>query len=309
MDGVLNVDKPAGPTSHDIVAAVRRAAGVKRVGHGGTLDPMATGVLIVCLGQATRIVEYLTDWRKSYRATAVLGVETDTEDATGEVVGGSDCRGITLADVEAVIPRFVGSIMQVPPMVSAVHHEGRRLYDLARKGEVVERPARPVEVFSMDVVSFQPGEQASLVLDIVCSSGTYVRTLCKDIGRVLGCGAHMAGLRRTAVGPLRVEGAVTMATIEAKAHSGSLEDILIPVDEVLREMPSVTVTTQDAVRIAQGTVLPAECVIGNGLPAAGTPIRIRDSDGVLVGVGILRDGASGLELKPEKIFVSGRVAA
>ena len=209
MDGILSVDKPAGPTSHDIVARIRRITGVKRVGHAGTLDPMATGVLIVCLGDARRIVEYLADWRKSYRATAILGVETDTEDASGEVVGGSDCSRVARSDVDAVIPRFVGRIMQVPPMVSAVHHEGRRLYDLAREGRTVERSPRPVEVLSINIVSFEPGERACLVLDVVCSGGTYIRTLCMDIGRALGCGAHMSSLVRTAVGPFRVADAVT----------------------------------------------------------------------------------------------------
>lgn len=300
MDQVLNVNKPSGPTSHDIVARIRRVTGVKRVGHAGTLDPLATGVLVVCLGKATRVIEYMSDWRKTYRAEAVLGAETDTEDASGRVVREGDCPHVTRADVEAVIPRFVGRITQVPPMVSALHHEGHRLYDLARAGKVVERAPRPVEVYSLNLVSFQPGDRPSFVLDVECSGGTYIRTLCADIGRALGCGAFMSSLVRTAVGPFHIEDAVTLEAIEEKAASGGLKEILHPIDEVLSDMPAITVSREDAARIVNGGVLPAD-----GVPASiGVPTRVHDPEGRLLAIGVLRRARDGgIELKPEKVLV------
>lgn len=301
MDGVLNVNKPCGPTSHDVVALIRRVARVKRVGHGGTLDPLATGVLIVCLGSATRIIEYLGDWHKKYRATAVLGIETDSEDVTGAVIRESDSSEVTREMIEAVLSRFVGEIMQTPPMVSAVHHEGRRLYDLAREGKVVEREPRPVEVYSLDLVGFEPGKNASLTFDVECASGTYVRTLCADIGRALGCGAHMSALVRTAVGRFRVEDAVSLEVIEQRAEQGTLAEVLHPMDEVLEDMPSVQLSPDDAERIANGIVLPAERLSVSQAP--GAPLRIHDPDGRLIAIGILRQADHGLELKPEKVFV------
>jgi len=300
MDGVLNVNKPCGPTSHDVVALIRRVARVKRVGHAGTLDPLATGVLIVCLGSATRIIEYLGDWRKKYRATAVLGIETDTEDATGQVTREADCSKVTREMIENVVPRFTGEIMQIPPMVSAVHHEGRRLYDLAREGKVVEREPRPVEVYSLDLVGFEPGKNASFTFDVECSSGTYVRTLCSDIGRALGCGAHMSALARTAVGRFRVEDAVSLEVIEQKAAEVALVELLHSMDEVLDDMPSVEVSRDDAERIANGVVLPAERLSLSQAP--GAPLRVHDPDGRLIAIGILRQADYGLELKPEKVF-------
>lgn len=303
MDGVLNVNKPSGPTSHDVVARIRHAAGVKRVGHAGTLDPLATGVLIVCLGNATRIVEYLRDWRKKYRATAVLGVETDTEDATGAVTRESDASEVTREMIEEAKPRFVGTIMQIPPMVSAVHHEGRRLYDLAREGKVVEREPRPVEVYSLTLVGFEPGKNASFAFDVECSSGTYVRTLCADIGRALGCGAHMSSLVRTAVGRFRVEDAVSLEAAEQKAAENTLAELLHSMDEVLDDMPSVQLSSDDAERIANGVVLSAERLSAcGGLPSPGAPLRVQDPDGRLIAIGILRQADYGLELKPEKVF-------
>jgi len=299
MDGILNVNKSSGPTSHDVVAMVRKVAGVKRVGHAGTLDPIASGVLLVCLGRATRIAECLTDWRKSYRATALFGAETDTEDVTGEVTRETDCSHLTRRDIENVLPQFTGEIFQTPPMVSAVHHEGRRLYELARAGQVVERQPRPVAVYSFNLLDFTPGNRPTAVLDIECSKGTYIRTLCADIGKTLDCGAYMSALVRTAVGRFKVEDAVSIETIEQSATQ--LEESLIPIDKALSDMPEVNVTEEGAVRIANGVMLPVEALSKAELPQVGIPVRIK-SPGGLIAIGRLCLAHGRVMLKPDKVF-------
>jgi tRNA pseudouridine55 synthase len=304
MDGVLNINKPTGPTSHDVVAITRRATGIKRIGHTGTLDPLASGVLVVCIGNATRVIEYMSDWQKSYRAVAVLGAETDSEDITGEVISESDCSHVTREDLDAVLPRFIGHILQVPPMVSAVKHKGRRLYELARKGEVVERAPRPVEIYSLRVIDFQPGEKASFTMDVTCSGGTYIRTLCADIGKALGCGAYMSSLVRTGVGPFRVEDAVTLEQVDRCASEGRLQEILRPMDEVLVDMLIVAVSHQDEALVTNGVILPEGRFESRGsMPSVAEHVRIHSQDGRLIAIGVLRSGPCGeLELKPEKVF-------
>lgn len=301
MHGVLNVNKPSGPTSHDVVAFIRRIAGTKRVGHAGTLDPLASGVLLVCLGQATRIVEYLVDWPKSYRATAVFGVETDTEDSTGAITRETDASYVTRDLIEGVLPRFIGRIQQVPPMASAVHHEGKRLYELARKGQVVEREAREVDIYSIRLVDFRPGTRPVALLDVDCSKGTYIRTLCADIGSALDCGGHMSALVRTAIGRFRVEDALTMDAIEALAVEGRFAECLHSIDEVLSDMPAADLTPAQAEKVSHGTEVPAVQV--PDLPAPGSPIRLRDQDGRLLGIGVVRVRDGIPTLKPDKMFV------
>jgi tRNA pseudouridine55 synthase len=299
MDGILIVDKPLGPTSFDVVARVRRAAGQKRVGHAGTLDPNASGVLVVCLGNATRIVEYLMNGRKGYRATAVFGIETDSEDATGQVVQTRDASHVTREMVERVLPKFTGRIMQIPPMVSAVHHNGERLYDLARKGQVVEREPRPVEIDRIDLIDFQPGANPVLTLDVECSKGTYIRTLCADIGRELGCGGHMSALVRTHVGEFRMEDAVSLEVIENMGAAGRLSELLRSADDALGEMPSVDVPSADVLRVLNGVTL---SYAGVELPK-GAAVRMHGPGGEFLAIGyVLESGESGTAVKPEKVF-------
>jgi tRNA pseudouridine55 synthase len=304
MDGVLNVNKHSGPTSHDIVERVRRATREKRVGHAGTLDPAASGVLLVCLGSATRITQYLMDLPKSYRAEAVFGVETDTEDATGSVIREDDCSHLTPDMILEVLPRFTGEIMQVPPMVSAVRHEGRKLYELARAGRVVERAPRPVVVYFLHLVEFQAGPRPKAVLDVQCSRGTYVRTLCADLGRDLGCGGHMASLVRTAVGAFRIKDAVPIEAVEERAARGELAEVLHSLDEALEGMPSVSVSAEDAARVANGMLLPASQLAGS-LPPADTLVRVRGPGDRLLAIGKVCSRPDGTTvLKPEKVFAS-----
>ncbi|MHB0913407.1 MAG: tRNA pseudouridine(55) synthase TruB [Armatimonadota bacterium] len=286
MDGILVVNKPAGPTSHDVVAKVRRVFHQKRVGHAGTLDPPASGVLVVCLGAATRLVEYLMELPKRYRAVAVFGVETESEDATGNVIREIDCSHITEGDLAAVLPRFTGEIEQVPPMVSAVHHEGKRLYELARAGKTVERTPRKVHIYSLTMSNFTPGEHPSVELDVECSKGTYIRTLCADIGQALGCGAHMSKLVRTAVGNFTLEDAVSLEDLEG----GNPERFLRPMDEAVSHLPVVRVGADEAERLANGVAVPGE---GEGL------VRVY-ADG-FIAIGMVSAGM----IRPEKVFARG----
>lgn len=305
MDGILNVDKSSGPTSHDVVARLRKALRMKRIGHAGTLDPSASGVLVVCVGNATRIAEYLVDWRKAYQAEAVFGAETDSQDESGSVLRETDCSHLTRESVEAVLARFVGRIQQVPPMLSAVHHKGRRLYELARAGEVVERAPRSVAVYSLRLADFNPGVRSRAVLDVECSKGTYIRTLCADIGRALDCGGYMSSLVRTAVGRFGLADAVTVETVEEKASAGRLGDILHPIDEVLEEMPSAKVSDADAHRVANGVAVPTAGLLeADGDLAEDAPVRIHGADGRLLAIARLFClPGGGMAVKPEKVFV------
>ena len=239
MNGFLIVNKPTGRTSSDAVVFVRkRLPRGTPVGHGGTLDPGASGVLPVCVGAATRLFDYIVDKQKVYVARLRLGVETDTQDATGQVVAE---RPVTAgeAEVRAVIPAFVGDILQVPPMYSALKRDGQRLYKLARRGESVELEPRPCRVDAIDYLGYE-GDDTHL-LRIQCGKGVYIRTLCHDIGRALGCGGHMLTLERTRAGIFTSEDALDLGTIDALAQAGKLGDALLPLDAPLGHLPAVHV--------------------------------------------------------------------
>lgn len=205
LSGVLLVDKPAGPTSHDIVDAIRAKFGITKAGHGGTLDPQATGLLIVLLASGTRLSEKFIGSDKEYEGIMRLGVSTDTQDAQGIIISEHDPSGITHKMVEEAMARFKGDVMQMPPMTSAIKVDGKPLYKSARKGKVVERSARLIHIYSFDITSFNPPDVS---FKMRCSKGTYVRTVCADVGEILGCGAHLASLHRVTSGSLRVEDAI-----------------------------------------------------------------------------------------------------
>jgi tRNA pseudouridine55 synthase len=241
--GVAVVDKPAGVTSHDVVAMLRRRLGERQVGHAGTLDPDATGVLVVGVGMATRLLRFVTDSRKRYTGEVVLGVETDTLDAAGRVVARHDMSGVTLDQARrAATEHLTGDILQVPPMVSALKVDGRRLHELAREGIEVDRPPRPVTVYRFDVSDAGTGV---LAIDVECSSGTYVRTLAADLGRLLGGGAHLRNLRRTAVGSFGLDEAAPPDTCE-----------LLPVEAAVRSLARVDIDDATAALVGNGRVLP-----------------------------------------------------
>lgn len=231
MSGILLVDKPAGWTSHDVVGRLRRMTGQRRIGHSGTLDPMATGLLVVFLGRATRAVEFAEGHDKAYTALLRPGVVTDTLDTTGAVLATSPERP-TLSELEAALGAFRGEIEQLPPMYSALKHNGKKLYEIARAGGEVERKPRPVTIYRLECTGERDGD---FVLEVECSKGTYIRTLCDDIGRALGCGACMSGLRRTRAGGFDVRDALTIEEIERRGA----ENCLMPVDALFAGRPVV----------------------------------------------------------------------
>jgi tRNA pseudouridine55 synthase len=252
------VDKPAGPTSHDVVARIRRTAGHSRVGHTGTLDPAATGVLVCCLGRATKLVRFLQAGTKTYAARIRLGVATDTQDADGVELARHDASHLDEATVCAALRAFQGEIEQVPPMVSALKVDGQRLHELARRGETVVREARRVEVSSLVIDRFVPGPVAEVEVLLTCSAGTYVRTIAHDLGAALGVGGSLASLRRVANGPFTVEECVALATIEGTDVAGLQALGIEPLDAVQRTLEVVELGDPDvARRLAQGQALPA----------------------------------------------------
>lgn len=266
-DGLVVVDKPAGWTSHDVVAKSRGLLGTRRVGHSGTLDPDATGVLLLGVGRVTRLLRHLTALPKTYTAEIVLGVETDTLDASGTVTATHDMSDVSFDRIEAAAAALTGDIVQIPPMVSAVKIDGTRLHVLARAGVEVDRPARPVTVYRFDVA---PTSDPSVVAcEVECSSGTYVRTLAADMGRALGGGAHLRALRRTAIGSFTVAEAVPLERIGP--------DIVLSPSEAMRDLPAVVVDEPERVVVGHGRPLPRdERFVGEG------PWAVLDASGALL---------------------------
>lgn len=258
VHGVLNINKPAGMTSHDVVDAVRKILGVRRVGHTGTLDPQATGVLPLCVGRATRIAQFLTQADKEYLMTLRLGVTTDTLDAAGKETGRVEDIRVRREDLLAILPRFVGEIQQVPPIFSAKKYRGERLYRLARRGEKVERPPVAVRVHGLELLEFTP---PFVRLRATCSKGTYARSLCDDIGRALGCGGHLHALTRTRSGRFSLDGILTLEALEAQVREGRLPEVLIPIADALAHLPAVRVAPEAGRLILHGGAVAAALVV------------------------------------------------
>jgi tRNA pseudouridine55 synthase len=255
IDGVLVCDKPAGVTSHDVVARVRRLAGQRRVGHGGTLDPPATGVLVVALGRATRLLPYLPLEPKRYLAGIAFGAETDTLDATGTVVATAGTAGVDRKSLERALAGFLGPQRQVPPMVSAVKVGGERLYAKARRGETVEREPRPVTIHELELRELTGGDQPLATVAVTCSGGTYVRSLAADLGRALGTLAHLACLRRTAVGSFAEADARAVDELRAMAETGRLGEAVIDPAIAVAALGVRPLSDREAVALASGQTL------------------------------------------------------
>ena len=256
MDGIINVYKEKGFTSHDVVAKLRGILHQKKIGHTGTLDPEATGVLPVCLGKATKVCELLTDKDKSYRAVCQLGVETDTQDMTGEVLKRSDYSQITKEQLEECIMSFQGDIMQVPPMYSALKVNGKKLYELAREGKTIERKPRPVKIHEITLVDSDL-KKGQFTVDVTCSKGTYIRTLCHDIGQKLGCLAAMESLLRTRVSVFAVEEAYTLSQIQDMMQEGEekLLQVVYQVDSLFPSYPKLQIRDEFAAKLSNGNPL------------------------------------------------------
>jgi tRNA pseudouridine55 synthase len=305
LDGIVVVAKPAGPTSHDIVALVRKLAATKRVGHGGTLDPFAAGVLPIFLGHATRVVEYHLGDRKAYRATVCFGASSTTDDLEGELTPAAGGTAPTREEVDAALPGLTGPISQRPPAYSAIKVGGRRAYAMARAGETVLLAPREVTIHSLDVVSWDGSdpERPIAILDVACSAGTYIRSLGRDLGEMVGSAAYLGALTRTASGPFALDDAVgldALRTAAAESPAGLLP-YLRPLDTGLDALPVVTLTDDETTAISRGQfVRPAA-----GLPHAAEHYRLRDASGRLVAIAT----ATGGRLAPDKVFVTPSAAA
>jgi len=313
MDGVLVIAKPAGPTSHDVVALVRRLAATKRVGHGGTLDPFASGVLPLFLGRATRLVEYHLGDRKGYRATVCFGASATTDDLEGELTP-TDAPAPTRAGVEAALLTFLGPISQRPPAYSAIKVAGRRAYAMARAGEHVELASRDVTIHSLELLEWDDSDpdRPIAVVDVECSAGTYIRALARDLGEAVGGAAYLGALVRTASGPFRLDDAVSLERAREAAGDGAdeLAALLLPVDAGLDALPELVVSDEEVQAIARGQFVRPKTVVstaGSTAIAAAAidgPIRIRDGAGRLVAIATLTDG----RLAPDKVLIDSAAA-
>ncbi|MEW6657576.1 MAG: tRNA pseudouridine(55) synthase TruB [Thermodesulfobacteriota bacterium] len=290
--GILLIDKPAGPSSFEAVRRVKRAVKVRKAGHAGTLDPFATGLLLLCLGEATKLVPFLMPEPKTYRASVKLGEETDTQDPTGRVIARSEKLPEPQQIYEAAA-RFLGEIEQIPPMYSALHHQGERLYKKARRGETVAVKPRKVTIYELTV---QELALPLVTLEVTCSQGTYIRTLAADLGRTLGCGGHLAALRRLQVGPFRVEQALTLEAMEEMAGE-ELASRIIPLAECLPGFRALAVGPEDAAHLRHGRTLPWP---GNHL-GQGERVRVL-AGGDLLAVAAVRAETGRLVLAPERVF-------
>jgi tRNA pseudouridine55 synthase len=272
--GVLNIDKPGGMTSHDVVNRMRRLTGIRRIGHTGTLDPLATGVLLLCIGRATRLSEYLIGQDKRYEATIRLGQETNTYDTEGEIVAEKPIM-VDEEAIQAVLSQFRGPISQIPPMFSAVKKDGQPLYKLARQGVEIERPSREVTIYQLALLGWTP---PALHLDITCSSGTYIRSLAHDLGQLLDCGGHITALRRTAVGHFLIDQAAPLEEITTESWLDKLQ----PADTAVAHLPAVQFSNEDAAGLQLGRRIP------KAADAAQTPsaplARAYNKDGLFIGL-------------------------
>lgn len=300
IDGILILDKPAGLTSNKALQRVKHLFNASKAGHTGSLDPLATGVLPLCFGEATKLSQYLLDADKVYDSTFSLGVATTTGDAEGEERSRADAGDITREQVESAIAPFRGSIEQVPSMYSAIKHDGRPLYELARQGIEVPRKARRITVYSYDVVAYRPGVAAEVDVRVRCSKGTYIRSLAEDLGESLGCGAHVSRLRRVQSGPFTLEDAVGLPALESLHGGGdgaALDHLLLPSQLALAEMPQLTLSEAAGFYLRQG-----QAVLVPNAPCDGM-VRCSLQDGEFLGIGeILDDG----RVAPRRLMVTTR---
>ncbi len=290
ISGVLVVDKPVGKTSHDVVQFIRKGTGLRRIGHTGTLDPRASGVLVCLVGPAVRLNEYLQTDYKRYEASFVLGAVSDTYDGDGLIQPGGDASGISEEQVLEAIKHFTGEIEQTPPAYSAIKINGQKAYDLARKGKSVQLPSRKVTVFSFDLIEYNPPE---IAVDIYCSSGTYIRSIAHEMGKVLGPGAYLNGLRRTVSGRFSLRDAITLPDLQTCFTEGTWYQHLIPAAESLPDMPEVLLTLESEADIHNGRRIPAEPgapALAKGVSELGELIALLEFDPETV------------EWKPKKVF-------
>ncbi len=302
VDGILILNKPQGITSNDALQQVKYLFYAAKAGHTGSLDPLATGILPICLGEATKFTQFLLEADKTYQSTFCLGMATETGDSDGEMVSTTDASALTQAQLEQAIEAFRGEIKQIPSMYSALKHKGQPLYKLARQGITVEREARDATIYSYEILAFRPGEKAELDVEISCSKGTYIRTLAEDLGKAVGCGAHVTRLHRTVAGPFREEESITLPQLEALREGKRGEDLdflLKPLDAAVSDAIAVELTESMAWYFRQGQAVMSPEVYRQS--EEGDIVRIFHTDGGFMGVGeVLDDG----RVKPRRLVAS-----
>jgi tRNA pseudouridine55 synthase len=294
LDGILNINKPSGKTSFGVVALIKRLTGERHTGHAGTLDPDASGVLPICLGKATRVVEFLMDSKKTYLAEIELGKATDTFDGSGKVVKQGDTLDISINKVKQALKRFQGNIEQTPPMYSALKHQGQPLYQLARSGISVERKSRMVKIYRLDLLSWQ---MPIMALEVECSKGTYIRALANDLGEVLGCGAYLKNLKRTRYGVFDIDDAISLEQLEVAIKKGDWQKYLHPIDIVLQDMSALTVDENGESSIKTGSLL--KNLTQNNVK--GKYCRAYSQDGRFLAI-LTREKDSGI-WRPKKVLI------
>jgi len=295
MDGILNVNKSLGITSYQVVATIKRLSGMRKLGHAGTLDPAASGVLPVCLGRATRAIEYFLDLHKTYLAEIELGIATDSYDSDGQIIGQNDISAITSEGITQALGAFSGTIMQTPPMFSALKHRGTPLYRLARAGITVDRPSRPAQIYRIELKGYEP---PTLTLEVECGRGTYIRAIAHDLGEMLGCGGTLKNLTRLQYGPFGIKEAVTLPTLEDAFRKATIDKYLNTVDFAMAHIPRVTVNEEIASRLRYGEPLDVRVVAG--APAGTTRLRVYSPDGQFLGIWELDPETNGYRAK--KVF-------
>ena len=310
MNGILNINKPSGMTSHDVVYKIRRVLNEKKVGHTGTLDPDATGVLVICLGKATKIIQFLEDVDKCYEGTITLGIMTDTLDASGNVINIADTSDINLEQIKQVCETFVGEIEQIPPMVSALKVNGKRLYNIARQGKTIDRKPRRVQIYEFEVKELYYNKEPKFGLQnsfakfdfrVRCSKGTYIRALAEDVGNAIGCGAHLSRLVRTQSGIFNIKDSLSLEKIQSSPQYAI--SAMYTIDEVLSFMPKITIGNHDIMRFINGAIVDLSNKLVHEPTQTGNFVRTYDSSDKLLGIGklIITDERSVI-IKPIKML-------
>ncbi|HAW59927.1 MAG TPA: tRNA pseudouridine(55) synthase TruB [Actinobacteria bacterium] len=301
MNGILIVNKPKGMTSHDVIQRIRRLTGSRRVGHAGTLDPLATGVLVICLGKATRLAQFLQSDSKEYVAEMTLGIETDTQDGTGRVLSRKPCS-VEEREIINALKDFKGPTWQIPPMTSAIKHKGKPLYKLARKGIEVERRPRLVDIYKLELLEVKADDYPRASIRVGCSKGTYIRTLCADVGKALGCGAHMSNLTRTRAGKFEIREAFGLEELSKITEERSLNKILIPMNKAL-SYPVIVIKESFVQKILNGAPLREEMIEPKYTLDEGEIVQLWDTNGELLAVDkTTRPIERGLGQKPGEII-------
>lgn len=303
MDGIVNIHKATGMTSHDVVAKVRKLLKQKRVGHAGTLDPAASGVLPICVGQGTRVAEYLSESGKEYEATLTFGIVTDTYDVEGEVVRTQDASYLTAEQVSELFPRFLGPQLQHPPRYSAIKLQGQPAYKRVRAGETITLEARPIEISQLQLLDWQAGATPRAVLAVACSKGTYIRSLAYDMGELLGCGAHLSALIRTRSGPFTLAESVTLDQVALALEQGTIEQLLLPADRVLAQYPALYLDEATTAVVLHGNAFRTEPPQPAPQPHVPEPslARVYDGEGHFLAIAIW--DAQQEHWQPKKVFM------